>query len=540
MNEIAQFFATHDIVAIAAGSFIVVVLLFVLLFVLYIFYMVDIQRAMDALPPDNRPFPGATIWLALLPMMGVIWQFIFLFSLSLAIQREFTRRRVREGSGFGLVSAQVVMSCLTFVPSLFLSLGDIGYIFALIFITFLIVPFAFIQLFHWRSIRRCRKTLLRTASWAGALPSGGVGWPAQAPFPGHASAPPSLPSPWGPPVVPPYAAPHVAQHGVSYTPAAAPHAAAYAAPQATPYGAPYGAPHGGPHGAPYGAPDGTPYAAPYAAPSAAPHRPYGPPAGADGDDGWSVGGGVPSSSSSPSARNPAVDQALAVAIEDQVVAVGRVSRDGNRSLVVVVVVALLLIAGVVFGIDALSNSSSAAAGPTHVIVSTALANVRDSGTARGAVVGKVAQGTPCDVSAESEGWSQVHCVPRTGAVVDGWIKSSLLSPAPSSPNTTANSSTSAATTTTTARLRFHSVPEGADVYEEGTFGETNLGVTPLVVTWSVDGDARRREFVVKKNGYVSARAHVDPPTPAANGGPLDIDVTATLRPVSAATEPAGP
>ncbi len=82
-----------------------------------------------------------------------------------------------------------------------------------------------------------------------------------------------------------------------------------------------------------------------------------------------------------------------------------------------------------------------------------------------------------------------------------------------------------------ARVRIKTTPAGADVLEVQGGLPRLLGVTPLTLSWDVAKDPRRRELVLRKNGYRVARATLDPPAPRAVASePVWLDVEAALRP----------
>jgi serine/threonine-protein kinase len=82
-----------------------------------------------------------------------------------------------------------------------------------------------------------------------------------------------------------------------------------------------------------------------------------------------------------------------------------------------------------------------------------------------------------------------------------------------------------------ARLRIRTDPPGADVFDVTGGVPKLLGLTPLVVPWEVSAGDGSRTLQLKLRGHVPAQARVEPPTPAAAGGPVWLDVEATLRPL---------
>lgn len=79
-----------------------------------------------------------------------------------------------------------------------------------------------------------------------------------------------------------------------------------------------------------------------------------------------------------------------------------------------------------------------------------------------------------------------------------------------------------------ARVRIRTVPAGADVLEVQNGLPRLLGITPLTIPWDVEQAPATRELVLRKDGYVVAKATLRAPAPAERE-PVWLDVEATLR-----------
>ncbi len=81
-----------------------------------------------------------------------------------------------------------------------------------------------------------------------------------------------------------------------------------------------------------------------------------------------------------------------------------------------------------------------------------------------------------------------------------------------------------------ATLTFVTTPPGATV-EEVTGGRlVVVGTTPLKLDWPLAAGTGPREFLLKKPGFVTARARVDAPSSdELRRGPVEVEITATLR-----------
>jgi hypothetical protein len=113
-------------------------------------------------------------------------------------------------------------------------------------------------------------------------------------------------------------------------------------------------------------------------------------------------------------------------------------------------------------------------------------------------------------------------------VFDPWLEQWAHGASPTVDTTMAR-----ATSAVSVRLRIQTTPVGADVFEVLPSGIRLIGLTPLTVPWEVAVGDPGRQFQLKKKGYVTSRARVDPPSPSADGKPVQLDIDATLRPVPA-------
>ena len=119
-------------------------LLFLLLATLTIanvMYFLVLQRTMNAIRPDFRPFPAAMIWFALVPLLGLPWQMIYMVMLSVGLRKEL---RLRELADDGAL-------CITLVT--------IGLTLLCLFSPFFMVPAVAMWIVHWIRISGYRRIL---------------------------------------------------------------------------------------------------------------------------------------------------------------------------------------------------------------------------------------------------------------------------------------------------------------------------------------------------------------------------------------------
>jgi hypothetical protein len=65
-----------------------------LLLIPAIFYLITLQRALERCAPESRTMPPGQVWLLLIPLFNVVWQFMVVNSIAASLRNEFARRRI--------------------------------------------------------------------------------------------------------------------------------------------------------------------------------------------------------------------------------------------------------------------------------------------------------------------------------------------------------------------------------------------------------------------------------------------------------------
>jgi len=81
-------------------------------------YYLTLQRTMEAVSPSLRPFSSRLIWLALIPIPGVIWYIAYILMLSLALKKELALRQLPGDGALGISLLTSVLLGLTMLPGL--------------------------------------------------------------------------------------------------------------------------------------------------------------------------------------------------------------------------------------------------------------------------------------------------------------------------------------------------------------------------------------------------------------------------------------
>lgn len=82
------------ILGVVGVSQIAVILFSIALFALYIWFLVNLQLAMNAVSFENRKMEGALVWLNLIPLFNLIWSFIFNIAIRDSYKKEFLAKGI--------------------------------------------------------------------------------------------------------------------------------------------------------------------------------------------------------------------------------------------------------------------------------------------------------------------------------------------------------------------------------------------------------------------------------------------------------------
>ena len=112
------------------GVFLVVLL--VVGIVVAVFYLLTLQKALSRVSPHNRLMEPGLVWLLLIPIFSLIWQFFVAIRVPGSLQNEFRDRGRDDGSDYGksiaLTTAvlQIVYVVFSFGGRLSTETGQIG------------------------------------------------------------------------------------------------------------------------------------------------------------------------------------------------------------------------------------------------------------------------------------------------------------------------------------------------------------------------------------------------------------------------------
>lgn len=113
------------------SSAISIVLLLLALFLgVTIFYLITLQKALEAVSPENRQMPPGQVWLSLIPLFNFVWMFYVVKKIAQSFQLEcyalnIPTKELRPTSGIG--NAKNMLRICTFIPIIG-AIANLGFI----------------------------------------------------------------------------------------------------------------------------------------------------------------------------------------------------------------------------------------------------------------------------------------------------------------------------------------------------------------------------------------------------------------------------
>ncbi len=120
---------------VAAILFVLLILFSIGAIVVFIMHLAAMSAALEAVPQPLRKMPPGNVWLTLIPLFGIVWQFMVVAAVSDSIKAEFMRRNVprdedRPGYNTGLTAC--ILTVCSIIPWLGIIISLIGFIFRII------------------------------------------------------------------------------------------------------------------------------------------------------------------------------------------------------------------------------------------------------------------------------------------------------------------------------------------------------------------------------------------------------------------------
>jgi hypothetical protein len=84
-----------------------------------IFFCLTLQNTIKEISPDNRRMKPGEVWLALIPLFGIVWQFIIVNRLADSLKAELIQRNIpstQERPGYSIGLTYCILFCCGIVP----------------------------------------------------------------------------------------------------------------------------------------------------------------------------------------------------------------------------------------------------------------------------------------------------------------------------------------------------------------------------------------------------------------------------------------
>ena len=122
----------------------VVMVLCGLIYIPLIFYILTLQRALEAVDQTMRPVAPGLVWLLLIPLFNFIWIFFLVVWITKGFEKMWQAGRLttQTSAGFGVGIAYGVCWALCLIPGLNL---------------LLMIPALVLWILHWVQVHQARK-----------------------------------------------------------------------------------------------------------------------------------------------------------------------------------------------------------------------------------------------------------------------------------------------------------------------------------------------------------------------------------------------
>jgi hypothetical protein len=100
-------------------------------FIPMIFYLLTLQNTIYEVKDENRKMRPGQVWLTLIPLFGLVWQFVIVNNLADSLKTEFNLRNINVGEdrpGVGIGLAYCILSCCSIIPILGIVMGLAGFV----------------------------------------------------------------------------------------------------------------------------------------------------------------------------------------------------------------------------------------------------------------------------------------------------------------------------------------------------------------------------------------------------------------------------
>lgn len=104
-----------------AEVFLIVILALAVALIPKIFYLLTLQNTMKAVSVQNQKMPPGQVWLELIPVFNLVWQFFNVINVSDSIRNECLARGIsmdEDRPAYSIGMAHCILACCSVVPFL--------------------------------------------------------------------------------------------------------------------------------------------------------------------------------------------------------------------------------------------------------------------------------------------------------------------------------------------------------------------------------------------------------------------------------------
>jgi hypothetical protein len=86
-----------------------------------IFYLITLQNTMNSVSPENRKMSPGQVWLELIPLFNLVWQFFNVINVSDSLKKEFETRGMKPAEdrpGYSIGITFCILFCCSVIPVL--------------------------------------------------------------------------------------------------------------------------------------------------------------------------------------------------------------------------------------------------------------------------------------------------------------------------------------------------------------------------------------------------------------------------------------
>lgn len=118
-----------------------------------IFFLITLQNTFNQISEKNRKMQSGEVWLALIPLFGVFWQFVIVNRMADSLKAEFTIRNIEDNEdrpGITIGLAYCILFCLCIIPLLGILTLIAGYVCMIIY---------WVKIYNYKIILQQKRTL---------------------------------------------------------------------------------------------------------------------------------------------------------------------------------------------------------------------------------------------------------------------------------------------------------------------------------------------------------------------------------------------